>query len=138
MHNPKSGNCLVATQDIPVDTPIVKFEGPFMNYCDIPEEEKCYALWVHDDVYMVPKSDARYVNHSCDPNCTINNNYDVVPIRPIKAGEEISFSYNVVHGNENPGKWDPRWSFKCECGSKNCQGWINKYVNEDGSEFKCE
>jgi hypothetical protein len=128
---------MIATQDIAINTPIVKFDGPKMRYCDIPEEEKCYALWIQNDEYMIPKTDARFINHSCDPNCNVNNDYDVIPIHPIKAGEEISFSYDIVHENEDPGEWDPKWTFKCECGAKNCRGFINKYVNEDGSNFSC-
>ncbi|CAK5091412.1 unnamed protein product [Meloidogyne enterolobii] len=43
---------------------------------------------------------ARYINHSCDPNCgtkilTINDESKIVIFanRPIKAGEELTYDY---------------------------------------------
>src|SRR5262249_59335553 len=39
---------------------------------------------------------ARYINHSCDPNCEVvkaNDALWIVALRDIKEGEELSYSY---------------------------------------------
>ncbi len=67
----------------------------------------------------VPNNPAKYVNHSCDPNCEAVN-YDgeiwIVAMRDIKEGEELGFDYgyDIQHFMDHP----------CRCGSKNCVGYI--------------
>src|SRR6266850_6498369 len=39
---------------------------------------------------------ARYINHSCDPNCEVEKTSDtiwIVALRDIAAGEELSYNY---------------------------------------------
>ena len=63
---------------------------------------------------------AKYINHSCNPNCesVIEDEKRVVinAIRDIKKGEEITYNYGYSLDNfrEHP----------CKCGSKNCVGYI--------------
>ncbi|QYY35759.1 SET domain-containing protein-lysine N-methyltransferase [Ruficoccus sp. ZRK36] len=67
----------------------------------------------------VPNNPAKYVNHSCDPNCEAVN-YDgeiwIVSMRDIKEGEELGFDYgyDIQHFMDHP----------CRCGSENCIGYI--------------
>ncbi|GKY90554.1 hypothetical protein MPSEU_000029100 [Mayamaea pseudoterrestris] len=65
---------------------------------------------------------ARYVNHSCNPNCKVERwkvrgvvRAAVVALREIKPNEELSFDY----------KWERkrgRAPTKCHCGESNCRG----------------
>ncbi len=82
---------------------------------------------------MLPQSDARYANRkwkvcnvidSCDPNSMINENLEIVTMKVVKEGEQITFCYNI---GEETDEWDPIWSFECFCGSKNCQKQIDRY-----------
>jgi len=62
---------------------------------------------------------ARYVNHSCDPNCEAVNDRGkiwVVAVRDIEPGEELTYDYgyDIEHFLDHP----------CYCGSKNCVGYI--------------
>ncbi|XP_031478705.1 uncharacterized protein LOC116249658 isoform X3 [Nymphaea colorata] len=68
---------------------------------------------------------ARFVNHSCLPNCvakiiTIRNEKKVVFFaeRDINPGEEITYDYHFNH--EDEGKKIP-----CFCNSKNCRRYLN-------------
>ena len=129
------GKCMVANTEIDIGTIVQKYDGHIVKWENVPIDEICYAILIDDRKWLIIESDARYINHSCDPNCVINDSLEVITVRPLNKDEELTISYNIVHKNENPGGWDSRWSFKCECGSKNCQGLINKYINEDGSEW---
>ena len=62
---------------------------------------------------------ARYINHSCDPNCEVEKTPDsiwIVALREITAGEELTYNYGYDARNyqENP----------CNCGAPNCCGYI--------------
>lgn len=61
---------------------------------------------------------AMFINHSCDPNCEtdeIDGRVWVIASRNIKAGEELSYDYNLYDGDDN----DPA---PCACGAKKCRG----------------
>lgn len=67
----------------------------------------------------VPYNDARFVNHSCDPNCEVeikDGHIWFVAIRDIKNGEELSIDYG----------FDLEYfgQYLCKCGAKNCVGFI--------------
>ncbi len=62
---------------------------------------------------------ARYINHSCDPNCEAVNwkgQIWVVAKRDIEEGEELTYDYGFAleHFLDHP----------CRCGASNCCGYI--------------
>ena len=64
---------------------------------------------------------ARYINHSCAPNCEsqiVRGRVWIVALRRIREGEELSYDYyyDYEHYREHP----------CRCGAKNCAGYIVK------------
>ena len=64
---------------------------------------------------------ARYINHSCDPNCEVDivdNKIWISSIRPIKKGEELSYDYGYEFDK------DDYTDHICKCSSKNCIGYI--------------
>uniref|UniRef100_A0A1I8BLK7 Histone-lysine N-methyltransferase n=1 Tax=Meloidogyne hapla TaxID=6305 RepID=A0A1I8BLK7_MELHA len=68
-------------------------------------------------------NDMRYVNHSCNPNCVIQqfqSDFDLhlvlIAKRNISKGEELSFDYNM----QRQGLWSEVPS--CYCGESNCTG----------------
>ncbi len=125
------GKCLKATKNIPSKTLVQIFKGPITSWRDITEEHINYVLWVDDAKWIIPLTSARYINHSCDPNCIVDERLNVITTRPVQKGEELTITYNVIDGAD-PGLWDSRWSFQCKCGAQNCQGYINKYITGDG------
>ena len=64
---------------------------------------------------------ARYINHSCNPNCEvdiINDRIWISSIKNIRKGQELSYDYGYEFDKED---------FRdhiCKCGSKNCIGFI--------------
>lgn len=127
------GKALVATEDLPIGTVVEIFDGTIVKYEEVPEKEICYAIHVgecDEDKWMIYKTNARYANHSCDPNCFVGDDLKIVTIKGVKAGEELTYSYNTYIEEDECVEdffWDPRWNFECKCGSKNCQKVINGY-----------
>ena len=59
---------------------------------------------------------AMFINHSCHPNCEIDERSGrifVRTIRKLKAGEEITYDYWLYDGDDEA---------PCYCGSRNCRG----------------
>ena len=129
------GKCLIAQCDLPAGIIVENFNGIIVSKEEIPLEETYYALLIEKEKWVIPLTNARYMNHSCDPNCKINDNLDVVTLRSVRCKEELTISYNIVYENEEPGFWDNRWTFKCLCRAKNCQGIIDKYIMPNGQPW---
>ena len=69
----------------------------------------------------------QYINHSCAPNAFFDTStYQLVCLRPIKAGEEFTFFYPST-------EWDMAQPFDCYCGSSECIGQIRgaSYLSSD-------
>ena len=66
----------------------------------------------------------RFCNHSCDPNCDITDNWDIVTNRAIKKDEELTTAYDAFVDNF---PWPQTWTFQCKCDAINCKRIINSY-----------
>ena len=61
---------------------------------------------------------AAFINHSCTPNCEpdeISGRVYVFALRNIKAGEELTYDYNLYDGELED-------ESICHCKAKNCRG----------------
>lgn len=66
---------------------------------------------------------ARWINHSCAPNCEANEEDGRVfidAIRPIKPGQELSYDYNLVLEERHTPKL--KREHPCHCGARKCRG----------------
>jgi hypothetical protein len=74
----------------------------------------------------VDGNDARFINHSCDPNCESAIDHARVyieAIRRIRPGEEITYDYAYVRdGTET--EEEETGKYGCRCGSPKCRGSI--------------
>lgn len=64
---------------------------------------------------------AKYINHSCNPNCEvkiIKNEIWIFSIKNIRKDEELSYDYGYDFDKED------YKDHKCRCGAKNCIGYI--------------
>ena len=64
----------------------------------------------------VLRNTARYLNHSCDPNCITaltRRTIWIIALRDIHAGEELTFNY----------RYDTK-KHRCHCGASHCCGYI--------------
>lgn len=66
---------------------------------------------------------ARWINHSCDPNCEAvieRGRVFIEALRDIEPGEELGYDYWFVL--EEPHNKKNKALYPCRCGSKNCRG----------------
>jgi hypothetical protein len=86
------------------------------------EQNNAYIFTLNDKQDLdgnVPWNPARFINHSCAPNCEAEKDDDriwVIATRDIRAGEEITFNYgyDLVDYKDSP----------CLCGAPNCVGYM--------------
>lgn len=98
----------------------------FRHYA-YPISKEVYILWDENPVNWSPQ------NHSCDAN-TAYNGLDVVAVRSISEGEELTLDYALfLDHNIEP--------FNCQCGSANCRGVVfgkkeNSITKANGRRIK--
>ena len=120
-----AGHGLFAAQAIKQGTKIIRYIGG-----KITTEESDRRL-AAGNVYIfglnersaldgdTPKNTARYINHSCDPNChteQYGNTIWIVALRDIQAGEELTYNYEY--------ELDDEPAEPCHCGAPHCCGYI--------------
>ena len=75
----------------------------------------------------VQGNDARFINHSCDPNCepiAFGDHMWIVAVRDIRPGEELAYDYAIEL--DEPHTPARKRRFPCACEARNCRGSILK------------
>jgi SET domain-containing protein len=65
---------------------------------------------------------ARLINHSCEANCGIKDYFNIVAMRTIEPGEEITWDYEMSERSS----W---WRMECQCGTASCRTLIGNFDN---------
>ncbi|HTW50131.1 MAG TPA: SET domain-containing protein-lysine N-methyltransferase [Acidobacteriaceae bacterium] len=102
-------------------TLVVEYTGPRIpkdeadvKYADSPTT---YLFGVGDGSMVIDgHGTAMFINHSCEPNCEteeIEGKVWISAIRNIRAGEELTYDYNLYDGDEDEAL--------CNCGAKSCR-----------------
>lgn len=107
----------------------VSWEEADRRYDDESQERHHTFLFEVDDDTVIDAgvrgSAAKYINHSCDPNCEAvieDERVFIEAIRPIRAGEELFYDYNYLLDEPHTAAVKKR--YPCWCGSKKCRGTI--------------
>ena len=102
-----------------------------MRYDDDSMERHHTFLFIVDDATCIDAAsngnEARFINHSCDPNCEAvlsvdDNEIWICAIRDIAAGEELTYDYGYVIDEESVD--EAMRKYPCYCGSPKCKGTI--------------
>lgn len=130
-------NGVYALRNIPKNTRIIQYKGEkiskeegtkrleksFDKHKIDTNHAATYIFELNDEFDLdgdVPENDAKYINHSCEPNCDFEIKNDDIWIfanRDIKKGEELSYNYGF--------DFDDKYHEQpCKCGKKNCLGYI--------------
>ena len=79
-------------------------------------------------------NDARWINHSCAPNCEAvmvedeaepkRSRVFIEAVRAIKPGEELTYDYGITLAERHTPRLKKIWA--CRCGSRDCTGTMLK------------
>tara|TARA_B100000965_G_scaffold366471_1_gene351708 strand:- start:939 stop:1436 length:498 start_codon:yes stop_codon:yes gene_type:complete len=142
------GSGVFATQQIRKDTRIIEYIGEKISRSEGDKRsEKRIKKYLHSkktgsvyifelnqryDIDGSPKyNKARYINHSCSPNCEVEisrGHIWISSIKNINIGEELSYDYGYEFDKED------YKDHECKCGSKNCIGYI--ISSDDWGKYK--
>jgi SET domain-containing protein len=85
--SPIHGYGLFADTDFDAGDVVGRLEGV------LTDTDGTHVLWVTDDLGIEVTNDFRFINHSDEPNCSLTMS-EVVTLRPIDAGEELTYDYS--------------------------------------------
>ncbi len=127
------GKGVFANKPIRKGTRIIEYTGPIVSREEADEIGAQYENGhSHTMLFQIDKDrvingteggDARYINHSCDPNCEAVQYGDKIFIEAIKTipkGQELVYDYHL----QVPGKITEKVKkeYACFCGSPKCRG----------------
>lgn len=100
---------------------VVEYKGPRLTADQADEmyngAPRTYLYGIGDGKVVIDGIGiGAYLNHSCDPNCEVDEIKDrvwIMTIRDIAAGEELLWDYNL-YDDDDPAP--------CHCGSPKCRG----------------
>ncbi|XP_026093585.1 histone-lysine N-methyltransferase 2C-like isoform X5 [Carassius auratus] len=127
---------LYAAREIEKDTMVIEYIGTIIRSEVANRKEKMYEAQ-NRGVYMfridsehvidatISGGPARYINHSCAPNCitevvTFERDHKIIisSNRRIQRGEELCYDYKFDLE-------DDQHKIPCHCGAVNCRKWMN-------------
>ena len=130
------GRGAFASRSIPGGVRLIEYAGERLTpaesdarYPDVDGERHHTYLFAIDDAVVIDAAvggnDARWINHSCDPNCDAvieDGRIWIETIRDIKPGEELAYDYAYVLDECHSPAAKRR--FPCNCGAPTCRGTI--------------
>jgi SET domain-containing protein len=125
-----------ATRAIAAGTRLIEYAGERLTPAeadarypdDGDERHHTFLFAIDDDIVIdaaVGGNEARFINHSCDPNCDAvvdGGQIWIETIRDVEPGEELAYDYAyVLEERHSPAA---KRRYPCTCGSARCRGTI--------------
>jgi SET domain-containing protein len=128
-----AGLGVFTSRDVPKGTLLLEYLGERITheeagerYYAAKEPDAFVLLFTVDEKIVIDGGvggrAARYVNHSCEPNCEadeIGGRIFITAIRDIPAGAELTYDYNMEAPSPLPRDWRRRYA--CRCGAARCR-----------------
>ena len=123
------GRGVYATRFIPEGTRIIEYTGERISWEAAPgddDDPHTFNFGLENGDVINPEvggNDARWINHSCDPNCEAVEEDDrvfIYAMRNIQPGEELLYDYHMEL--DEPITEASKRKFACHCGASNCRG----------------
>jgi SET domain-containing protein len=134
--SPIQGTGAFATRNIRKGTRIIEYLGQRITwrtadkrYDDDKMGRHHTFLFTVDDKTVIDAAvngnEARFINHSCDPNCeaiTERKRIFIETRKSIPAGTELLYDYQYERSDDHTA--EDEHFYKCRCGSPKCRGTI--------------
>lgn len=121
------GKGTFASALLEADTLILEYTGELIDRRTAVERDRpeapdysWYILQVDDDIFIdarLVEHPAKYINHSCEPNCSLLRDETrafIRTLRTISPGEELTYDY----------EYDESDILTCRCQASRCRGRI--------------
>jgi hypothetical protein len=132
--SPIHGTGVFAIAPIAKGTRVVEYLGDRVSheeadrrYEDKAADDNHTFLFTVDDRIVIDAgvggNEARWINHSCDPNCETvieDKRVYIEAARDIAPGQELAYDYMITREPGDPP--DIEQVFACRCGAANCRG----------------
>ena len=123
------GKGVYASKRIKKGKPIIEYTGDRVSADEADERYQdnpsTYLFMVDNDVYIDGLSngnEARFINHSCKPNCVAYLEDDgrimIYSRKEIEPGTELTYDYQLTDEEADEISTD----YTCRCGSAKCKG----------------
>ncbi|MEK7540119.1 MAG: SET domain-containing protein-lysine N-methyltransferase [Patescibacteria group bacterium] len=115
--SPIGGKGIFTQKEIQPNQIVFRLEGPTIQYPTEPDwHTQPNALQVGPNTWKIPLTGNvwKYINHSCKPNAGLRGRSNVVAMRPIFPGEEVTIDYSITESGHN-------WHMRCRCGLPECR-----------------
>jgi SET domain-containing protein len=103
----KTGKGLFAKEEIPKGACIIEYVGRNIKKADQEKANGKYIFETGRGLMIdgnIKKNLARYINHSCAPNCEADGprgKVFILSLRKIKEGEELTYDYGEEYFDEH-------------------------------------
>lgn len=125
-----------ATRRIPRGTRIVEYVGERLTVDEVDrryaddggEPGHTFLFRVSDEIYVDAAragNEARFINHSCAPNCEAEVDDErvfITALADIEPGVELTYDYALEPEDEPPPSWESVYA--CRCGAAGCRGTV--------------
>ena len=125
---------MFAVQDLAEGERIIEYKGEIITWKEAlrrhPHDpaQPNHTFYFHIDDGRVIDGNvdgnaARWINHSCEPNCEadeVDGRVYIKALRNIAAGEELNYDYGLII--DEPYTEKLLSEFPCYCGSEQCRG----------------
>ena len=140
-NSPIHGSGVFALEDIPAGRKIARYKGRLRTH---KQADKLYSgdsetghtfLFTLNDTYVIDANvdgnKARWINHSCAPNCqallledadgdAARDTVIIETLRAVQAGEELTYNYGITLEEAHTARMKKIWA--CRCGARECTG----------------
>jgi len=127
------GKGVFATRNIPAGACITEYEGERISWKEAVRRENTKApddyhtfFFSLDNGKIIDGgsngNDARWINHSCEPNCEAreeDGRVYIYALRDIKRGEELNYDYGLVLEERHTAAL--KKAYACLCGAAHCR-----------------
>ena len=124
------GKGAFATKKIRKGQRIIEYLGkrmPWEAASEDPDDPHTFLFGLSDGDTVINAAidgnDARWINHSCEPNCEAveeRNRVFIYALRDLQPGEELFYDYGLEI--DEPRTAEMEKQFQCFCGAKACRG----------------
>jgi len=131
--SPIHGYGIFARRTIAKGERLIEYKGALINarqaegrYPETGTPPHTFLFDADDDMYIdagVKGNSARWINHSCQPNCeTVQEGRRIFieSVRTIRPGEEIFYDYKITLDEPHNARAKKKWV--CHCGAARCRG----------------